>query len=98
MAESIVDYYGERPFQIIVLMKGALFFFGKLRDHMTNIYKSKKIKNQVNDEYNNLTNFINGYKIFESEKLLRDIEYRCDEIRILFNLTGEFRRKRSVSY
>jgi hypothetical protein len=51
----------------------------------------------VNDEYNNLTNFINGYKIFESEKLLRDIEYRCDEIRILFNLTGEFRRKRSVS-
>jgi hypothetical protein len=50
LAESIVDYYGERPFEIIVLMKGALFFFGKLRDHMTNILNSRNIKNQVNDE------------------------------------------------
>mmetsp|Transcript_53297 Transcript_53297/g.73898 ORF Transcript_53297/g.73898 Transcript_53297/m.73898 type:complete len:170 (-) Transcript_53297:152-661(-) len=59
MAESIADFYKDRPYVVLVVMKGALQMWMDLYRELNNIYLARKYNNRVEAEYITVKSYVN---------------------------------------
>ena len=51
ISQEIARYYENRPFIILVTLKGAVYFFSKIKENLNKIYLSGIYNNCVIEEY-----------------------------------------------
>jgi len=59
IANEIMDFYRERPYTIICILKGSIVVFNELLQKITDTYNLGKYKNNVNYEFVKISSYIN---------------------------------------
>jgi len=59
LTDQIADYYGDRPFVIVVVLKGSFLLFSEMYERLMTIYSSGKYNNKIVPEFIRLKNLKN---------------------------------------